>query len=1082
MSGSSIGTIAGGLIGGILGFFVPVVGIAIGFAVGSAVGGAIGGFIDAPKTPELIGPRLTDLSIQTSTYGAFIPRAYGKIGVYGNIFWIENNKIKETSKKVRQGGKGIGGGGATTKTYTYSATFALGLCEGPIAGVNKIWIGSKLFYSASATDVYEIIASNQHTPYFRVYLGTEDQLADPRIQATLGVANVPAYRGLAYIVFYDLPLADYGNSLASTQIKIEIIHSATVSSIINNITSVNSASFPMRPVISGNYLYLPCKTAFKAIVFSIADPANPVQVSTIEFAFSSVNSIVISATTLFLSTDSANRVYKYSIANPLAPVQLGFAVLSSGTGAVSVVMDDNYVYAAHANFVDVITPGALLVYTTLTFSSATLQLYISGDLLFVSQATKVKIHLSLTEISEITGIIGHARQMCVYMNHLYLATASGLLIYNISDPEFPSFVYNFSSLGSITAIQIVDHYAYVASYPDGVSVLNVLDPTTPELLCSSGLAPRATSLAVGNLIYFTDQVTSISLNVAQFVVTAFFDETETLGEIVESECLNSKFLTVADIDTTELTDIVRGYRISELGAIRGGVDPLRTAWPFDAIQSGYQIYFKRRGSASVATIDSSLLDARAAGSKDGVIISQSREMDSVLHRKVLIKYFDVTREYDVNEQYVERINTDAVNESIIDLPIVLNANEAAQKAEVLLYLYWMERNDLVFSLPPTYSQLEPGDVITITGDNADHEVRLTGVNSLSDGRLECKAKYNKATIYSPVALGEEGQSTGVTATLSGPSTYELLDIPLIQTVYDEPGFVLAMTGYLTGWPGGVLYKSTDNGQTFEDVQAVGPPGATMGIASTTIGVHGGTVLDKTRLLTVRMIQGDLSSVTQSQMFDGQNWFAYGADGRWEIIACQNAVLQGNGDYILSDFLRGQMGTEWATGLHAVGDIIVHLNSDELEFIPVDSSTITASYIYRGITDEDTIDSDSDKAFSYDAVNLECLSPCQETGSRHPTTNDWTITWTRRTRFAGWRSYIDAELGEDIESYEIDVFSSAAFTTIKRTLTSTNQTVQYTSAQQITDFGSNQSTIRVKIYQMSALVGRGYALTATLTRT
>lgn len=36
------------------------------------------------------------------------------------------------------------------------------------------------------------------------------------MQADLGVANTPV-RGLSYIVFYDLPLANYGNSLAGAQ-------------------------------------------------------------------------------------------------------------------------------------------------------------------------------------------------------------------------------------------------------------------------------------------------------------------------------------------------------------------------------------------------------------------------------------------------------------------------------------------------------------------------------------------------------------------------------------------------------------------------------------------------------------------------------------------------------------------------------------------------------------------------------------------------------------------------------------------------------------------------------------------------
>lgn len=48
------------------------------------------------------------------------------------------------------GGKGMGGGG-TQVSYTYSASFAIGLCEGPIIGVRDIWADSKLIYDVSGT-------------------------------------------------------------------------------------------------------------------------------------------------------------------------------------------------------------------------------------------------------------------------------------------------------------------------------------------------------------------------------------------------------------------------------------------------------------------------------------------------------------------------------------------------------------------------------------------------------------------------------------------------------------------------------------------------------------------------------------------------------------------------------------------------------------------------------------------------------------------------------------------------------------------------------------------------------------------
>ena len=57
----------------------------------------------------------------------------------------------------------------------------------------------------------------------RIYKGTETQMPDSVIEATEGAGNAPAYRGLAYIVFEDLPLAQFGNRVP--QLSFEIIRS-----------------------------------------------------------------------------------------------------------------------------------------------------------------------------------------------------------------------------------------------------------------------------------------------------------------------------------------------------------------------------------------------------------------------------------------------------------------------------------------------------------------------------------------------------------------------------------------------------------------------------------------------------------------------------------------------------------------------------------------------------------------------------------------------------------------------------------------------------------------------------------------
>ena len=72
------------------------------------------------------------------------------------------------------------------------------------------------------------------------------------------------------------------------------------------------------------------------------------------------------------------------------------------------------------------------------------------------------------------------------------------------------------------------------------------------------------------------------------------------------------------------------------------------------------------------------------------------------------------------------------------------------------------------------------------------------------------------------------------------------------------------------------------------------------------------------------------------------------------------------------------------------------------------------------------------------------------------------------------------MSEASESYVIEIYTDGTYATIKRTLTSSTPNVVYTLLQQLADFGSLPVTLYLKIYQVSANVGPGYPLTASLT--
>lgn len=1063
---SSAGQAVGGLVGGVIGFFV---GGPTGAYYGAQAGMMIGGAIDPPKGPTINGQRLNDLSVQTSTYGAFIPRDYGTVAQTGNVFWLKGDALTEVKTTTTSGGKG--GPQTTTNTFSYYATFAVGLCKGPIDGVRRIWIGSDLYYDAGSDDLATIVASNDNAQGFTLYKGTDTQLPDPLIQADKGAANVPAYRGLVYIVFDSLPLEKYSNSLVAAQVKVEIVevgptdYSAVQEVVPNkNWQSVAwSGSVFCAVGLSGAVA-----TSFDGVTWMLGTLPDTENYFAIEWNGSIFCAIGGSGHVL---TSRDGRVW-YSSLMPTTDSYFSLSWNGSVFCAVGPVTNAaissdgvNWTSTAIPYFADV---G--MVWNGVAWGNDVFCAVGNGGHAAVSADGITWSGNTTVDTSAVYAVAYGAGLFCRVGNARLFTSPDGIVWTNNTPGTMSAIASSISWDGyAFLVSSLTTNYAWL-SY-DGVTWSKYTFPYT------STLSWRAT-LGNNGMFYVLASGSTIGILIYRKISTSG----TILSDVVQAECLVSNLLTAGDIDVTDLTDSVRGYRVSQLGAIRSGLDPLRAAWPFDVRQHGYQIQFVRRGGASVATIPAADLDARAAGAAPGVAIADVREMDLVLPCTVSVKYLDAAREYDINEQIESRANTDAVGHTAVDLPIVMTAAEAKQATVALLYLYWMERYDISFVLPPSYQYLEPGDVVEIDATNATYNLRLTSVTWLPDGRVECRAKYNSAALYTQVAVADEGQSTVATLGLSGPCVYELLDIPLMRDDDDTAGFPVAMSGYLTGWPGGVLYRSDDSGQTWSDLTGVTSPGAVIGYATGTLAAHGGTVIDFTSTLAVKLYSGSLASVTQAQMFAGQNWFAYGAHGRWEIIAAQNCVLQGDGSYVLSDFLRGQKGTEWATGLHAAYDRLVLLDASVLAFISVNASTIGATRGYRAITTGKAIDSDATQDFAYAGVNLECLSPVHLTGNRNPGTNDWTLTWTRRGRLDSWRDYVDLPLGETSEAYEVDIYTDGTYTTVKRTLSSLiSATAAYTSAQQVTDFGSNQATLYLKIYQLSAIVGRGYALTQSLTR-
>ncbi|MEZ0243824.1 MAG: phage tail protein [Sphingomonas sp.] len=177
--------------------------------VGRAVGSLIGNVIDREilfKPAGREGPRLTELALQTSSYGAQIPKLFGTMRVAGSVIWA-TDLIEHRSK---EGGKGR----PTVTNYSYTASFAVALSGRGVLAVGRIWADGKLL-RGSAGDWKSGVGA------FRLHPGDEDQAADPLIAAAEGAGNAPAHRGIAYAVFEDLELGEFGNRIPALTFEVQ---------------------------------------------------------------------------------------------------------------------------------------------------------------------------------------------------------------------------------------------------------------------------------------------------------------------------------------------------------------------------------------------------------------------------------------------------------------------------------------------------------------------------------------------------------------------------------------------------------------------------------------------------------------------------------------------------------------------------------------------------------------------------------------------------------------------------------------------------------------------------------------------
>ncbi len=1024
-------------------------------SIGWTLGGIAASFLQGG--PNTQGPRREDLSATSSARGAHIRKDYGAMRGAGNLIWSSGIKEQSTSKS-----SGKGGGGGSHTEYTYSASFAISHGKGTIVGISRIWGDGKLIYDKldSSSGVSSEISDDLPVS---MYPGNEYQEPDPVIQAAEGAHNTPAFRGITYSVFEDLPLGTYGNRIANFTFEAvengENIYSYDSIEFPNKLTTGDKGSIqtvvgndlyvldtdsvgmtyqPKRYDLNGNILWTGLTMIAPSGVLHIGAIRYS---STYQWAYNDKDSS--NNRRVHIQDIDGGDIYLYSPGGTAAGWVGRDVVLEPTNSMYYVTWTDN---AETGYITEYLNTGGTHTNNT-SFANRGQGLNPS---LFSNKKGKL---LSATTLNSQT-----------YQYDILTKSIDGF--YSFGQVAYMYNAWN-TWFGRHGADAYGDHiflHSSVSSNENKLHVIKLHSDLTHSLvheviIDDTWFSYTATYANAENSVW-NNLIRVLGGRKINPIATEVSD---VIGDICTMSGLNT-----SDIETSSITEKIYGYSLSSRMNGRAAIDPLLSAYDISASESDYKIKFKNRTSVIDVIIPEECLGAVNEGG-NAPKLSLTIMPDDELPRRVEVSYTDVKGDYQTGNQFAQRNKSivSSVGEVSVDFPIAyIDGNEPAKTAELLLYRSWIEGYKYKLHIPFRYVGLDSGDLIQTTYNGNTHTIRINSIDTTLYQLLEISGVADRPSRLISDAVGGEASYKDQALNLIGGTVIELMDIPALKDAdTGNPGYYVAAYGVATGWTGSVIYKSSDAEVSWINASTITIE-SSMGVASTSLPDHSYASWDMDSSVNVILQHGTLSSDTEINVLNGANVALLGD----EIIQWMFADLEEtDGSYTLRTLLRGRKGTEHAISSHSIGDRFVVLDLATTGRMQAAYSQIGSEYSYKAASNGQYLqDVTTIKKMTLSNAGAKPWSVVKVRGIRNGT-NDLTISWIRRSRITATPLWTPA-LCEEEELYEIHIMAGAP---IVRIIQASTNSVIYSSSQQTIDGITPGDPIEIKIYQISATVGRGF---------
>jgi hypothetical protein len=527
-----------------------------------------------------------------------------------------------------------------------------------------------------------------------------------------------------------------------------------------------------------------------------------------------------------------------------------------------------------------------------------------------------------------------------------------------------------------------------------------------------------------------------------------------LASVVREICYHSG----ADrIDAQSLFGLVRGYQQADLTTARSSLQPLMLALGFDAFEREGKLVFRTRDAKVLADLD--LDDFSVSPDIEGTV-EATRLAESETAGTIRLGFVDAQSSYEVRAVETRFPDEESLSVSQTDLPLALTRIEGLTAVERWLTEARVARDTIRFSLPKSHLSVGAGDIIGYQG----RRFRVDRVEQAEGQILE--AVRVEPGVYLPSDCIDESITVRAFAA-PAPVVPVFLDLPLLTG--DEVPHAPHVAVAAVPWPGTVAVWSAAEDAGYE-INRLVAASAVIGVTESPMSAHRPGLWDNGPPLRVKLVGGELTSVSAVSVLNGANAMAIGdgSGANWEVFQFRSAQLVAPDTYELSGRLRGQLGTDGVMPtLWPVGSTVVLLDL-ALSQVDLAASARGLARYYRvgaasrGYDDVNTVL----RVEAFDGIGLR---PYPVAHLRHAViVGDVTASWIRRTRIDGdsWQSS-EVPLAEETEAYLIRVIQAA---TIMAEYSVSQPSFTYTAAMRTADLVSGP--FQLAVAQLSSSFGPG----------